>query len=108
MVKVALPTVVQVMPSGELFAVTVLPLRVSDSHWGAVTPAMAVSVDVPPVVVRRWKMTPLPGVTKILACIALAAVPSRSIKPAFAQTWVLVWLVTFAEIVPFPDSMAYV
>ena len=79
-----------------------LPLRTSLTQYGAVLPVLVVSVLEPPVVVRRWKETPLPGVTTIMACFAFELTLSRIITPALAHGSVFSTLTTRATISALP------
>ena len=73
-----------------------MPTRVSRSQTGAVIPVTWAKPQPPPVLLRHWKLTPLPGVTTTSAKTALAAALSRNISPALAQALVLLTLVTRA------------
>src|SRR5690348_2388547 len=104
---VSLPTSVQLVPLPDTYAENVLPLRTIRTHSGAVPLPPLVFVDAPPVVVRRWKARPLPGVTNMDACIALAESDARIITPAFVQAFVLLTLATRAVTVPSPVIVSY-
>ena len=96
------PTRVHVTPSGETYVVNVFPARVSFTQYGATGPVIGVDVETPPVARRRWKATPLPGVTKIEACVDPAPRVSRIMTPDLAQGSVFCWVATRATIVPSP------
>ena len=85
---VAVPTEVQLIPSAEMEAVKVLPLRARRTQYGATGPATVVPTAVAPVVSRCWNAAPEPGVTNISAYVESAARLSRIITPALAHTLV--------------------
>jgi hypothetical protein len=62
----------------------------------------AVLVDTPFTVVRRWKASPLAGVTSIEAWREVDSSVSRIITPAFVQAWTYCTLTTWLTMVPSP------
>ena len=96
MVIVCEPIVVQVVPFDERELVNTFPLRVTFSQYGATNPVVFTWTLAPPVVVRYWNVTPLAGVMKVEACLALELRLSRIITPAFAQGSVVPTFVTWA------------
>ena len=85
MLIVSDPTSVQLIPSDELYPENEFPLRTTLTQYGATTLTPEVFMVPPPVVSRRWKATPLPGVRTIMAWVELAARLSRIMTPALAQ-----------------------
>ena len=57
------PNAVQVLPSGEIEPVKLLPLRSIFTQYGAATtaPVLSLLVETPSAVSRRWKLAPLPA-----------------------------------------------
>src|SRR4051812_13653085 len=81
----AVPTFVHVAPSDERYAVRDAPARTIRSHAGAVPAPPLMLADAPPVVVRYWSASPLPGDTIIAACCEPASGAERITPPAFAH-----------------------
>jgi hypothetical protein len=79
------PICVQATPSAEWHAEKLFPVRTSCTHRGTTTPATWLIAVEPPVRVRRWNITPLPGVINTAAFMDPAAVLSRIITPDLAQ-----------------------
>src|SRR5205809_80565 len=100
---VAVPTVVHDTPSGDWYAVTVVPTRVSLTQYGATTTAPAVLVDTSPATARRWKLFPFPGVTIIIACAEPGLRSVRIMTPALTHAFVFWTDATRATISPSPE-----
>ncbi len=95
---------VQVDPSGEVYAVTIPPLRSTDTYAGT-TPAMFASVCVWPPAAERWStQSPDPGVTRREYSGDAAFELARSITPARARLFVFVCDTTLAVMPPSPPS----
>src|SRR5690242_5331957 len=86
MESASLPTTHHDTPSNEADAVMTSPFRDSFTHFGAGPAPPYVSVDPPPVTVRRWNASPFPTDTSMNACAEPASSVSRIITPAFAQS----------------------
>src|SRR5438128_12004586 len=82
---VSVPTKLQVMPSGEAYALTVSPIRASFTQYGAATRAPAVFVLSPPGMVRRWNARPFPADITMNAWVDAGFNVARIITPAFVQ-----------------------
>src|SRR5690349_841851 len=95
------PTTVQLTPSEEAYPVRSVPARTSFTQYGAKTHRPLVLVLSPPVLTRRWNVTPLAEVRLMKAWRELAARVSRIITPALAQLSVAWMLATRAMIVMF-------
>ncbi len=104
MTMVEAPTVVQATPSRDWKAVKVFPLRVSFRKKGATPAAPGVLIDSPPADVRRWKASPLPGLTNMAACAAPGSSACRIITPALVQALTFWTVVTCVTIEPSPVS----
>ena len=107
----AVPNCVQVLPSGEIEPVKLLPLRSTLTQYGAAIAGAGLSslVEAPLAVKRRWKLAPLPalvppGVMGMKAWVEPVSTLWRIITPALAQTLVLTMLSTRATIEPSPVS----
>src|SRR4051794_35864420 len=96
------PTVVQFAPSIDAAAVIVVPARVSFTKYGAVPAGPLVLVETSAVLTRRWKASPLPGLTSINAWREPGSSDSRIITPAFVQFATKSSVATFVTIVPSP------
>jgi len=103
MATVEEPSVVQVVPLGEVAAVKKLPTRVNRFHAGAkAAVAEEVVVDDPPTVEREVNLTPLDMVGVSDTCLEFGAVLSRILIPALAVELVFVMEATRAMIDPSP------
>src|SRR4030042_332049 len=102
----SVPCIVHAEPLAEWYAVR-LPdkSRSIFTQYGAVIEPVVVSRLVWPVPGRRWKETPEPGVTTIIACAEAGPSVSRITTPAFAQAFVFSTLWTFATIEPAPFNI---
>ncbi len=78
------------------------PERSRRSHVGAAPAPIDNGEVAPPVSKRLWKVTPLPGLTRIIALGALAVRACRIISPPLAQLFVFDWLTTRAVTCTFP------
>jgi hypothetical protein len=102
MLIVSEPTSVQATPSAELYALKAVPARVIFTQYGATTSTPEVVEVLPPVVTRRWKTMPLPGVSAVIACFELVPRVSRIMTPPLAHGLVFWMLDTRPTIVPSP------
>src|SRR6476469_1238875 len=93
---VVVPTSTHVEPSLDSYALKVSPLRTSCNHRGGPEVLPAVLTLVPLVASRRWKATPLPADTRIVACFDPASRVSRIIRPPFDHALANVMLGTRA------------
>src|SRR5579872_1925458 len=84
-VNVSLPTVVQVVPSADSYAVMTLPARVSFTQRGAVDMDPAVLTLVLPSATRRWNARPFAEDTSMKACADEGESEPRIITPAFTH-----------------------
>src|SRR4051812_16016125 len=79
---VALPSVVQLVPSADVDAVTVEPMRRARTHCGGAAAPGYVRTAFAPVLICCWKNVPEPADTSAAPYVAFAAVPLRIITPA--------------------------
>src|SRR5437764_9381861 len=64
---VALPNPIHLLPLDEYAALKEFPVRVIFTQYGAINPDAFTEEVAPAVLVRHWKLMPLPGVTKTAA-----------------------------------------
>ena len=102
---VSLPSSDQLLPLDDRYAENVEPRRTNLTQYGAVTdPLEEFAVD-PPVLTRRWNVSPFPGVTAANTCRDVAVNVSRIMTPALAQEFVFWSVATRATISPSPVSV---
>jgi hypothetical protein len=101
---VSLATSVHAVPSTDWYAETALPTRSSLTQYGAVAAVPALLELWPPVMVRRWKASPLPAETSMKPCADPGCSVSRIITPAFTQAAVPCSPETRASMRPSPVS----
>ena len=99
-------TCVQLVPSGDVKPVTVLPERTSRTQYGAMGPLWAAEVAVAPAFVRYTYSVPFTGVRAMRALLALLSSVSRIITPAFAQLLLLPSAAIRARISQLPSTLS--